>query len=272
MRSDDEDSKVEEHGDELTGTFVGCSSLADSRMTEQQAQELRASAHFSSALTYQPSETFSQSERRITAVDPTFPVYPESEPERKATPMNSDEDDSDMSDDQRRKANLARGMAERAAMAPSRLQSGPPPRAASRAPIAFDPVVQPPAKATPVTIVKATPVKATDLPKSFKQVVESAPQATQAQPSGSGSKKGKTGRVQASTGQVPVGTRIATRNSEVPKAQTPTTTTRKNPPRGQAAQVNQEDASGAGGLRGVAGSGQTGYVSGRSSPSPKPGS
>jgi hypothetical protein len=39
MRSDDEDSKVEEHGDELTGTFTqGCSSLEEARMSEQQAQ------------------------------------------------------------------------------------------------------------------------------------------------------------------------------------------------------------------------------------------
>jgi hypothetical protein len=80
-------------------------------------------------------------------------------------------------------------------------------------------------------------------------------------------------RKQAPVGQT--GPKMATRSSvkaEAPKSQTPTAATRKNPPRGQAVQVNQEDASGAGGLRGVDGSGQTGYVCGKLPPSSKPGS
>jgi hypothetical protein len=70
MNSDDEDSKMEEHGDELHGCFVGCSSLADSRMSEQQAQALRAKA--------------------ASSVIP-FPTYPE--PDSKSAPPVDPEQD-----------------------------------------------------------------------------------------------------------------------------------------------------------------------------------
>jgi hypothetical protein len=148
-------------------------------------------------------------------------------------------------------------MAERAAMTPSRFQSGPPPKPASRAPMAFNPVVQPQAKAEPVKIVKGTSVPVADLPESFKQVVESAPQATQASKVSSGTKKGQGTRKQAPAGQT--GPRMATRSSvktEAPRSQTPTVAPRKNPPR-QATRVNQDDGSRAGGFRGETGSGQT---------------
>jgi hypothetical protein len=51
MNSDDEDSKKDEHGEELTGMYAnGCSTLEEARMTEQQAQVQRASVTFSSSL------------------------------------------------------------------------------------------------------------------------------------------------------------------------------------------------------------------------------
>jgi hypothetical protein len=142
MNSDDEHSKKEEHGEELTGCFVGgCASLADARMTEQQAQELRASANFSSSLTFQPPQS--------------------TEPERKSTPLgtpvNSDEED--LSWDQQRAANLGKRMAGK---------KKAPPRSATRT---SEPEIQPPAKAAPVMIVKPSAVPTADLPEAFKKAI-----------------------------------------------------------------------------------------------------
>jgi hypothetical protein len=133
MNSDDEDSRVEEHGDKLTGCFVGCSSLEDARMTEQQAQELRASATFSSSLTFQPSE----------------PARPKSPIGEDWTWMNPKE--------QRFASAAVESLAKTPAQAP--------PKEAVRIP---DSVVQAPAKAAPVTIVKATSVQAEELPEGLK--------------------------------------------------------------------------------------------------------
>jgi hypothetical protein len=143
--------------------------------------------------------------------------------------------------------------------------------------MSFDPVVQPPAKAAPVTFVKAASVAVANLPESFKTTV-AAP-------------------------QLPTGKKTLGKVNAPPAERIPYTSVqgapRKNPPRGkgqgQESPVSKDphpmatrtqqarralgpstsplgDASRAGGLRGVAGSGQTGYVCGKLSPSPKPGS
>jgi hypothetical protein len=224
MRSDDEDSKVEEHGEELHDCFVGCASLADLRLTEQQAQELRGFSAFSSAITYQPTESSQSS--------PPLPEYPSPDSEQKATTTKSDEEsvaprsDSPVEDwmnpKERRFAEVAaRSLAKNPVI----------PRPVTRT---SDSEIQPPAKATPVKIVKASAVSAADLPEGLKKAVISKTKAA-ASP-----------RVSADQ---ETGAKAPTRKKgqESPGTQVP-------PPMETRA---RKKASGAGGLRGVDGLGQT---------------
>jgi hypothetical protein len=165
MNSDDEDSKQEEHGDKLTGMYAnGCSSLEQARMSEQQAQAQGAAA----------SATFSGS---------LAPLISNSEP--KASPMNSDDDESWMNPDQKRLAQVAREVAaaEEAARQEAARQEAArklahlsaPPRPATRIPLPSDsdPEIQAPAKAAPLEITKATLVPAVDISKSVMKAAAS---------------------------------------------------------------------------------------------------
>jgi hypothetical protein len=140
MNSDDEDSKMEEHGDKLTGMYAqGCSSLEQARISEQQAQMQRAMAtqNFSGSLVLSSSE----------------PVPP-----RLLSPTG--EDWSWMNENERKLAEAA-------------VKKMAPPRPATRIPDS-EPEIQAPAKAAPLVITKATLAPATDVPESFTKAV--APQ------------------------------------------------------------------------------------------------
>jgi hypothetical protein len=190
MNSDDEDSKVEEHGDKLTGMYVnGCSSLEQARLTEQQAQAQRASATFSGSLV------------------PFVPLV--SEPERKPTPLTSpvnSDDEGCMSEDQCRCANRGKLMANRAVKSPAALLSAPP-RPAVRIPLPCDsdPEIQAPAKAAPLEITKATIVPAVGISKSVTKAAAS-PRAPADQPTGAKAPKPTKGQA---TGQESPETKVS---------------------------------------------------------------
>jgi hypothetical protein len=235
VNSDDEDAKKDDHGEELRGVYApGCLSLEQAWLTEEQAQAQRA-ATFSSSM--------------------TFP-----EPERKPTPMgtpvNSDEED--MSYDQQRGANLGKKMAGRGTS--KKVIS--PPRSSISIP---DPEVQAPAKAPPLEITKAmNPVIiSTPPPRS-----PSSPEI-KASTKKSGTKKAaasqKAPADQPTGAKAPTPTKGQAKGQESPGTKVP-------PPMQTRSQAKQEDASRAGGLRGVAGSGQIGAACGSSSPARKPGS
>jgi hypothetical protein len=156
-------------------------------------------------------------------------------PPRPCTPGVSEEEDwSWMSEKQRRKAEAAmKALAMNPAQMPATRIS--------------DPVVQPPAKAAPLEITKATHVPAVGISKSVTKAAASprtpVDQLTEAK--ASTRKKGQT------KGQESPGTKVP-------------------PP--MATRSSTKKASGAGGLRGVDGSGQSGAVCGSSSPARKPGS
>jgi hypothetical protein len=100
MNSEDEDSKKEEHGEKLTGMYApGCSSLDQARLTEQQAQEQRATCS---------SQDFPSNVLASLGF----------EPERKPTPSANpdDEDWSWMSPSQRKLAETARRTMEETAL------------------------------------------------------------------------------------------------------------------------------------------------------------
>jgi hypothetical protein len=184
MNSDDEDAVKEEHGDELTGMYAqGCASLEDARLSEEQAQAQRAAAS-------------SQGLR----VPPCAPALPAPEPERKPTPANSDDEDwSWMTEDQRRKAEIAKQMMARSTPKKS-IQ---------------EPTVQEPAKGAPLEIKKATvpPQAPADQPKGAKapppkkgqespETKVSTPMVTRQQAkktSGAGGSRGVTGSGQTDT-------------------------------------------------------------------------
>jgi hypothetical protein len=195
MNSDDEDSKKDEHGEELKGMYAqGCSSLEQARISEQQAQMQRAMASVQNS-----------SPNVLALLSPGTTRQP--------TPVNSeDEDWSWMHEGQRKLAEIAK-----AELAKNPVLSLPPPRPATRIP---DPEVQTPAKDT---VVKKTVKKAA-----------ASPRAPADQPTGA---------------KAPPPTKGQAKGQESPetKVSTPMET------RGQA----KKKASGAGGLRGVAGSGQT---------------
>jgi hypothetical protein len=158
------------------------------------------------------------------------------EPERKPTPLTSpvnSDDEGMMSEDQRRGLNLGKKMAGRATTKKKVL---PPPRPTVSIP---DPEVQAPAKGAALKIKKAA-------------VSQKAPAD---QPTGA---------------KAPIPTKGQAKGQESPetKVSTPMRTRRQ----AKQEQAKQEDASGAGGLRGVAGLGQIGAVCGSSSLARKPGS
>jgi hypothetical protein len=195
MNSDDEDAKEDDNGEELTGVYAnGCSSLAESRMSEQLAQEVRLSATFATALpapssvpfpTYPSDELPSQSEgsdQWIMSSEDISPLI-----SRQSTPMNSDDDESWMNPIQKKQANLARKMAERSEKSSAALLDCS--RPASPLPLTYD--VQPPAKAKPLTIVTASKVAQKDIPDTFKTedltsalTAQPAPQAQSKEPKG----------------------------------------------------------------------------------------
>jgi hypothetical protein len=235
MNSDDEDSKKEEHGDKLTGMYAdGCSSFDQARLTEQQAQAQRAAATFSGSLA------------------PFVPFAPE--PVRQSTPLTSpvnSDAEGVMSEDQRRCYNQGKNMAGRAVKSSVALLERPP-KPATRIPLPSDSdlEVQAPAKAVPLEIVvKATSVPGSGTSKRTKKAAASR-KAPADQPTGA---KAPPPTKRQATGQESPGTKVPS-------------------PMQTRSQAKQEDASRAGGLRGVAGSGQIGAACGSSSPARKPGS
>jgi hypothetical protein len=181
------------------------------------------------------SEQQAQMQRAAASFTSSLALF-SSEPERKATPLASpvNSDDEGMSEDQRSCSNRGKKMAKRSAKSSAALLSRPP-RLATRIPLPTDsdPEIQAPAKAPPLEITKTT--------KAAASQRASADQSTEAK--ASTRKKGQV------------------KGQESPGTQVP-------PPM----QTRARAGSGAGGFRGVDGSGQTGYVCGKSSPSSKPGS
>jgi hypothetical protein len=150
-------------------------------MTEQQAQELRASAKFGSSLTFQSSE----------------PVGPKS-------PIG--EDWSWMSPKEQRLAGVAvQSLAE--SPAPEL------PKEATRIPVS-DPVVQSPAKAAPVSVVVAKSVQAEDLPEGLKAAVVSTGKTsgTKGQSRGKGQTKDQESSVPQVTAPIAERTRSKTKS------------------------------------------------------------
>jgi hypothetical protein len=130
-------------------------------------------------------------------------------------------------------------------------QSAAPPRPATRIP---DPEIQPPAKAAPLEIVKATSARAEDIPESFK-VAMASPQEPTSQPARPKAKKAT---------KAAAATRVPTEQPKEAKASTRT----KGQAKGQESPETKvstrmvtrkqaKDASRAGGLRSGGGSGKT---------------
>jgi hypothetical protein len=226
MNSDDEDSKKDEHGDELTGTFVGCSSLEQARITEQQAQDQLAA--FTGSLVLTPPES-----------------------DRPKSPTGED-----WSWRSPKELKLAQTAVRSLAL------SAAPPRPAIR--LESDPEIQAPVKAPPLEIVKATAIPAAELPKGLKAA---ASQATET--SSTVKRKTKAAAPSQAPADQPKETKVSTRKKGQEKGQE-SPGTKVPPPMQTRAQAR--DASGAGGLRGVDGSGSIEAVCGSSSPARKPGS
>jgi hypothetical protein len=132
MCSDDEDAIKEEHGDELTGVHApGCVSLDQAKLTAEQAAAQRANSSESAAC--EPPRSQSPAYHSSDDDDLSRPEWIWSqtlgharrnkawvkklaesalalpEPERKPTPVSSDtEDQEEMTEDQKRKAGLAK--------------------------------------------------------------------------------------------------------------------------------------------------------------------
>jgi hypothetical protein len=131
MNSDDEDSKKEEHGEELHGMYAqGCASLEQTRLTEQQAQAQRAAGYMKDT----PGlDTLLSDSSRISTPLPSS--------------ANSDDEDwSWMTEGQRKLAEVAK-----AKLAENPVKALPPPRPATRIP---DPEVQAPAKGAEVKVTR----------------------------------------------------------------------------------------------------------------------
>jgi hypothetical protein len=200
MNSDDEDSKVEEHGEELKGCFAnGCSSLEESRMSEQLAQVVRSSASFATAL---PAPQSSASESNAK---PSYPIPDSDEfaplveiPSRFSTPPRVDSPvEPWMSEKEEKTALTAQRVMNEQRVAqqfgtqpPTEFlsddspDSSPPTTQRSLKMLqktavqydiptspspAYD--VQPPAKAAPLTIVTAQPITKEDLSPAFQAAI-----------------------------------------------------------------------------------------------------
>jgi hypothetical protein len=153
MNSGDEDAVKEDHGEVLTGMYApGCASLEEARLTEEQAQEQRATTSSkeprvpprSQSPAYdssnedtlegpehvwsQTKQSFRKNKAWVRRLAESALALPAPEPERKPTPLTSpvNSDDEWMSEDQRRKIESAKRMATRGTKT-----SRPPPRSPS---------------------------------------------------------------------------------------------------------------------------------------------
>jgi hypothetical protein len=250
MNSDDEDSKKEEHGDKLTNMYAnGCPSLDQARMTEQQAQALRAQAQgFSQSAPMSPSSSFSSQ----LAIEADTGVEHQKQSQIPPRPVARCEEVP--FDEVPPKASSKEMKA--ITYAPSRFEETK----------VSEPMTQPQAKGAQTAGAK--PPYATRLPEEPAQrpaqkkspKAAAPPKAPPDQPKeakASTPTKGQGARQQSAKGQESPGTKV------------PSPMVDHHP---MATRAKTRTGSGAGDFRGVDGSGSIGAVCGSSSPARKPGS